>query len=120
MEWVQQILEKILALKHIPLQDYIDLIMTPCQPLDEIGILIVAYIYHIHICIILKDTYWCTRVDKDANKCDLTFAYMGSLVFYDTRRKPISIDYDLQFKSPNDSATKLHQNEQLLICRSQV
>ena len=57
MDWVKQISAKILTAKHIELEDYIELITTRCQPLDEIGILFIVHMYHMHICVLLKDTY---------------------------------------------------------------
>ena len=100
MEWVSQISERILTCKNIQLQDYIDLITSPGQPLDEIALLLISRMYHIHLRVFLKDTYWYTRADKDPKKCELMWAFRGSLQFDNTRQKDVGNEYELRSKNP--------------------
>ena len=57
------------------------------QPLDEIGIVLVARMYHIHVAIIQEDFFWTTRHDHDIAQCKVLFGWQGSLQFIDIKRK---------------------------------
>lgn len=111
MDWVKQKSDKILAHKGVQLEDYIELITAPCQPLDKIRILLVTHMYHIHICILLKDTFWCSQVDKNAGQCKMVVAFVGSLTFYDTKEKGIARQYDVRSRDPNGSSTEAKEKK---------
>ena len=53
-------------------------------PLDELGLVICARMYHRHIGIILQNDVWCSRMDNDFDKCFIKLAFMGGILFCDT------------------------------------
>ena len=57
------------------------------QPLDVIGVVLVARMYHIHVAIIQEDFFWTTRCDHDIAQCKVLLGWQGSLQFIDIKRK---------------------------------
>ena len=54
--WVEAIAEPVLSRKGSNVDDYIDFIHKPGTPVDEIGLLNFAPMYHLHMCIIMEDS----------------------------------------------------------------
>ena len=62
-------------------------VVQPQIPLDELGILLYAWMYKIHTCIILEGKYWCTNHDEALNRATIYMIYKGHMMFSDTTRK---------------------------------
>ena len=88
VEWITSVGEKFLKRKNLPVSKYIDNLQRPDVPLDQLGLLIYARMYHQHFAIILKGTIWSTKSDNSIEGCDLVFAYCGGIEFSDTCTGP--------------------------------
>ena len=86
-DFLTEISSHILAWKKMPVTDYINYILSECQPFDEIAICCFARMYHIHIRIIMDDMYWTTRKDHDLKKCDKLLGFIGGLQFVSIKWK---------------------------------
>ena len=86
-DFLTNISSHILARKKMPVTDYMNYILSECQPFDEIAICCFARMYHIHIGIIMDDMYWTTRKDHDLKKCDKLLGFIGGLQFVSIKRK---------------------------------
>ena len=62
-------------------------VVQPGVPLDEIGILLYAHMYKMHIAIILEGKYWTTNQDEALNHAKIYLIYCGHMQFFDTTRK---------------------------------
>ena len=68
--------------------DYIQNLEDMTIPLDQLGLLVYARMYHQHFAIVLRNSIWTTRWDNSYLKCDLTFAFCGGVLFIDTCTGP--------------------------------
>ena len=64
-KWVEDITDPVLARKGSTVDDYIDFIAKPGTPIDEVGLLIFACMYHLQMCIIMEDRCWTTQHEHD-------------------------------------------------------
>ena len=55
--------------KGIHVEDYANYITSGLVPLDELGILVVCQMYHIHVRVVLKDRVWYTSLAKKPDEC---------------------------------------------------
>ena len=69
LDWIKGVGEKILKAKGIHIEDYANDITSGTIPLDELGILVISRMYHIHIGIVLKDRVWFTNSKNDSDNC---------------------------------------------------
>lgn len=67
-------------------------------PLDEIALVIVAQMYHIHISIIMHSYYWTIRRDHDLKQCCFVLGFTGKLTFVDTKQKGLDLDLPYNFR----------------------
>ena len=80
-------------------------ITSPGVPVDEIGLLILARMYHLKLCILLKHHYWCTLNGSDVEQSEIVIAFHGKLKFSDTRSRSEKLrmeQYHLQQRSSLD------------------
>ena len=61
INFVEKVGSIILQHKGLSMENYISMMSQIGQPLDEIGIVLVARMYHIHVAIIQDDMFWTTR-----------------------------------------------------------
>ena len=97
-DWVEAITNPVLSKKGSNVDDYIDFTAKPGTPVDEIGLLIFARMYHLHMCIIMEDRCWTTQCEHDLGRCSVFIAYRGALLFNDTR--PKCKEYSLHPRNP--------------------
>ena len=57
--FVEKISKAFLQWKKLSLESYIETVSTPGVPIDKIGLLILARMYHLKLCVLLKNHYWC-------------------------------------------------------------
>ena len=76
--------ENILQRKGIRVEDYANDITSGEVPLDELGILVVSRMYHIHIGIVLKDRVWYTTSENSSENCLFHLLYQGGVQFLDS------------------------------------
>ena len=85
--FVEKVGSCILNWKGLTMDDYILMISQIGQPLDEIGIVLMARLYHIHVTIVQEKCFWTTRRDHNLQKCSIIFGWWGALCFNDIKRK---------------------------------
>ena len=57
-------------------------IVSPDVPIDELGLLIIAQMYHAHIAVITKDYTWTSGFNLFAKECKFIFTYAGGISFH--------------------------------------
>ena len=65
-------------------EDFANNLISPKIPLDKLGLLVVAPMYHTHFGIIFKDRLWCTTDDNTSKYCKFYLMYQGGVSFIDT------------------------------------
>ena len=86
--WIRSVGSSFLQRKGIPIGDYLMNLQDISIPLDQLGILVYARMYHKHYAIVLKDSVWTTRKDNSLKDCSVIFAYCGGVYFSDTCTGP--------------------------------
>ena len=85
--FVENVGGNLIRCKGLDVSDYMHNVVQPQMPLDEIGLLLYARMYKIHLCVILEGKYWCTNRDDALNKATIHMIYKGHMMFDDTTRK---------------------------------
>ena len=49
-----------------------------CTPVDQLGLLILAHMYHHHFCVFLRNGVWTTRRNNSMDYCKIFFVYKGN------------------------------------------
>ena len=88
MQWIQCVRAEILAKKKIKIEDYCKDLSEMVTLIDQLGLLIIARMYHQHFGVFLKDGVWSTRRDNSLENCTIYFAYNGGSAFCDTVDAP--------------------------------
>ena len=70
----------ILRCKKLDFDDYL-LCMEQDAPLDEIAIVIIACMFHFHICILTETKFWTTNREHNIGMCSLILGLTGNLEF---------------------------------------
>ena len=60
LDWIKAVGSRILQAKKLHVEDYVNDITSGLVPFDELAILVVAQMYHIHIGVVLRDRVWYT------------------------------------------------------------
>ena len=66
---------------------YIDSMSNTGQPLDQIAVIAMAHMYHIHIGIIMDGWFWTSRRDHKLDACKILLGWQGKLSFVDIKWK---------------------------------
>ena len=90
-DWISQVGGKFVHRKGANISDYLYKLTTPKVPIDKLGIMIIACMYHKRIGVMLQDTFWTTNAEQKLNKCYTVPRFMGKLNFCDTKPLPIRI-----------------------------
>ena len=70
--------------KGLDLNEYLENLISPKVPMDELGLLIMACMYHSHIAVIMFDWTWTSGFDLKGTQCHFVLAYCGGLHFLAT------------------------------------
>ena len=84
MPWIASVSHDILSRKGIKVEDYVNDLQDLSTPLDHLGLLIIARMYHRHFAVFMKDSVWLTRSNNSIENCAIYFAYNGGSSFLDT------------------------------------
>ena len=104
-------------LKGITVDNYCTALLEDNFVLDQVGIFIFAWMYHVHICIALGDRFLTTNRDNDLQKCTIFLGYFGKMHFCDTR--PIKFDEQtLESLSESDDEITIPKPQQRCPIRS--
>ena len=85
--------------KKLRVEDYANDITSGLVPFDELAILVVAHMYHIHIGIVLKDHVWYTSSAEKLDDCLFYLLFHGSVQYLD------SCTGNWDYASPSHSVT---------------
>ena len=88
VNWIAAVGDSFLKHKGIRFDEYLDNLQNVAIPLDQLGILIYARMYHKHIAIVLSGNVWTTHKDNSLDHCELFLAYCGGVNFSDTCTGP--------------------------------
>ena len=81
-KWIHFIGDSFLHRKGLSLDEYMANIVSPGVPIDELGLMIMAKMYHAHVAVIMKDYTWTTGWNLLAKECKFIFTYTGGLSFH--------------------------------------
>ena len=88
MQWISSVGGEILGKKKIKIEDYCNDLQEMVTPIDQLGLLILARMYHRHFTVFLKDSVWSTRQDNGTTNSTIYFAYNSGTCFSDTVEDP--------------------------------
>ena len=83
--WITRISADILNMKKRSVDDYLYDLAQPGFKWDEIGVFILCRMFHLHLAILMENTFWTSAVDNNLNNCKIFIAVTGHLTFSDTR-----------------------------------
>ena len=104
-DWIKQISAHLLGLKKRQLEDYLAEFLKPEIPLDEVGILMFAWMMHKHVAVYFNDLYWTTQKDNNCEKCDAHLIYRGKSCYENTI--PLTKD---EWEKRKDYLTQFNDN----------
>ena len=84
LDWIKTVGNNILNAKHIHVEDYANNITSGLVPFDELAILVVCRMYHIHIGVVLNDHVWYTSSAKKPEECAFYLLFHGSVHYLDS------------------------------------
>ena len=73
-----------LSKKGLSVAAYLANLTSSKVPIDELRLLIVARMYHRHVCVVMFDWCWTTGFDLVPMTCEYVFAYAGGVNFLAT------------------------------------
>ena len=84
MTWIASVGENILSRKGLKIEDNVNDLQELATPIDQLGLLIIARMYHRHFAVFMKDGVWSTRANNSIENCAIYFTYNGGSSFLDT------------------------------------
>ena len=84
LDWIKTVGSKILNAKHICVEDYANDITSGLVPFDELAILVVSRMYHIHVGVVLKDRVWYTSSANKPEECLFYLLFHGGVHYLDS------------------------------------
>ena len=118
MFWISDVGKKFLGDQGLRAEDFAKNLISLKISLEELGLLVVACMYHTYFSVILKDRLWCTTDDNSSKYCKFFLMYQGGVSFVDTvtgnwdlPSPPavlLTIDDDIQEEAVNLVADKSH------------
>ena len=84
IDWIAKVGGDLLHKKGIKVEDYCNDLVEQNFPLDTLGLLVIACMFHNHIAIILKEHIWTTQGNNDTDRCSIFLIYSGGVNFVDT------------------------------------
>ena len=106
MYWIRDVGKDFLADQSMKPEQFANNIVSPKIPIDELGLLVIARMYHTHFGVILKDSVWCTTDDNSPKYCKFFIMYQGGVSFTDT------VTGNWNMPSPPPLLLTLDDNEQ--------
>ena len=84
INWIAKVGGDLLCKKGIKVEDYCNDLVELNFPLDTLGLLVIARMFHNHIAIILKERIWTSQGNNDTDDCLIFLIYPGGVNFVDT------------------------------------
>ena len=82
--WIQHVSREMLTETSLKVEEFANNIISPKVPMDELGLLIIARMYHTHFGVVLKDRVWYTTDDNSSKCSKFLLVYQGRVSFSDT------------------------------------
>ena len=82
--WIQHVSREFLYEQGLKVEEYANNIISPHVPIDELGLLVIAHMYHTHFGVILNDRLWYTTDDNSGKYSKFHLLYQGGVYFSDT------------------------------------
>ena len=117
IEWIQKVGGDLLRKKGIKVEEYCNDLVELNFPLDTLGLLVIAWMFHNHIAIILKEHIWTTQGNNDIDRCSIFLIYSGGVNFVDTCTGRPSF---LSNHSMSDLENVEEQIDAINLCQSSV
>ena len=83
-QWIASVGKSFIKKKGLELNEYLENLISPKVPMDELGLLIMARMYHSHVAVIMYDWTWTSGFDLQPTQCHFVLAYCGGLHFLAT------------------------------------
>ena len=80
-DWMDVTCKPFVQSKGQDWQEFKDFLVSPGYQCDEIGLLVFAQMYHIHIAMIVNDRVWMTHHEHSLTQCFVVLGYKGSCEF---------------------------------------
>ena len=117
INWIAKVGGDLLHKKGIKVEDYCNDLVELNFPLDTLGLLVIARMFHNHIAIILKERIWTTQGNNDLDQCLIFLIYSGGVNFLDTcTGRPLF----LSDHSMSDLENVEEQIDAINLCQSSV
>ena len=81
-KWISFIGDGFLHRKGLSVDSYLENILSADVPINELGLMIIARMYHAHVAIITQNYTWTSGWDLLAKECRFIFTYAGGLNFH--------------------------------------
>ena len=83
-QWIASVGKLFIMKKGLDLSEHLENLISPKVPMDELGLLIMAHMYHSHVAVIMFDWTWTSGFDLKPTQCCFVLAYCGGLHFLAT------------------------------------
>ena len=84
LDWIKAVGSRILQAKKLHVEDYANDITSGLVPFDELVILVVARMYHIHIGVVLRDRVWYTSSAEKPDEITFHLLFHSSVHYLDS------------------------------------
>ena len=81
MCWICDVSKEFLGEQGLWPEDFANNMISPKIPVDKLGLLVIARMYHTHFGVILKDRSWTTTGDNSTKYCKFFLMHQGSVSF---------------------------------------
>ena len=121
INWIAKVGGDLLHKKGIKVEDYCNNLVELKFPLDTLGLLVIARMFHNHIAIILKESIWTTQGNNDIDHCSIFLIYSGGVNFCDTcTGRPSFLSAHAHAHSMSDLENAEEQIDAINLCQSSV
>ena len=80
--WIQHVSREMLTKTGLEVEEFASKIILPKVPIDELGLLVIARMYHAHFEVVLKDRVWYTTDDNTAACSKFLLMYQGKVCLF--------------------------------------
>ena len=92
--WIGKVGRKFLNERYLSADEFCSLMLTHGEPISELGILVIARMYRIHIAVIMRDWMWTTGRNLELSECKIVLGFAGRNEFFDTYKFVPDTDSD--------------------------
>ena len=84
LDWIKTVGSKILNAKKLRVEDYANDIPSGLVPFDELAILVVCIMYHIHVGVVLNDCVWYTSSAEKPDEITFHLLFHSGVHYLDS------------------------------------